>query len=264
MTNQPGMNHSEYARYRAAFWISFPIIAFVTLRKVTASEDSTGLVTALVLLAFYLLFLVSHRTISKRAPGYIHFYLLVQSAIVIALGFIHPHEDTWAVLFIPLAFQLFHDCSRRVALLWSSFFALAVLLVLIYTTGWISGIGFGLFYIATGIFFVAYDFQYAQVENARYESQTLLADLQRANQELEESALQIEELAAARERENIARKLHDSVSQIIFSITLDTQSAQMLLEKDPPRVPGLLDRLQEQTARALAQMRELINQWRTS
>lgn len=254
---------SEPARFRAAFWMSFPIIVFVTLRKVTASEDTAGLIAALVLLGVYLLLLTTQRAITKRLPAYFQFYMLVQFTIVLALGLLQPHEDTWAVLFIPLAFQLFHEFPRRAALAWSASFALSVLLVMIYTTGWISGLGFGLFYIASGIFFVAYDYQYAQVEDARNRSQDLLAGLQTANQELEQAARQAEELAAAREREQIARQLHDSVSQIIFSITLDAQSARLLLDKDPQHVPSLLDRLQEQTSRALAQMRDLISQWRT-
>lgn len=255
---------SEPARYRAAFWISFPIIAFVALRKVTASEDAAGLISALVLLGMYLLLLSTQRAVSKRLPAYFQFYLLVQFTIVLALGLLHPYEDTWAVLFIPLAFQLFHELPRRSALTWGAVFGLSVLLVMIYTTGWISGLGFGLFYIASGIFFVAYDYQFAQIEDARYRSQALLSSLQAANQELEQSALQMEELASAREREQIARQLHDSVNQMIFSITLDAQSARLLLDKDPQRVPALLDRLQEQTSHALAQMRELISQWRAN
>jgi signal transduction histidine kinase len=254
----------QTARRRASFWISFPIIAFVALRKITASSDSGSLVTALLLLAVYLLLLVSQPFITKRFHGYIQFYALVQSVVILSLGLMHPYEDTWAVLFIPPAFQVFHVCSRRIALAWSAFFALSVLLTLIYTSGWISGIGFGLFYISSGIFFVAYDAQYAKVETIRRESQQLLASLQSAHQQLEESARQQEELAAAHERENIARQLHDSVNQIIFSITLDAQSARLLLDKDPQRVPALLDRLQEQTSHALAQMRELISQWRTA
>lgn len=258
MAAQSGSDRSVTARHRAAFWISFPIIAFVALRKVMLSPDAA----ILALLGVYLLLLVSQSAITKRSPTYFQFYLALQTAIILALGLMRPYEDTWAVLFIPPLFQLFHVCTRRVALAWSAGIALAVLLVMISTLGWISGLGFGLFYIVTGIFFIAYDTQYGQVENARYRSQALLADLQTANRELEQAAQQSEELAAAREREHIARQLHDSVSQAIFSIRLDAQSARLLLEKDPTRLPGILDRLQEQTGRALAQMRELINQWR--
>jgi signal transduction histidine kinase len=60
----------------------------------------------------------------------------------------------------------------------------------------------------------------------------------------------------------LARELHDSVSQLIFSITLTSQAARLLLERDPARVPQQLDRLQEMTSSALGQLRSLIAQLR--
>jgi signal transduction histidine kinase len=68
----------------------------------------------------------------------------------------------------------------------------------------------------------------------------------------------VEELTAARERNRLARELHDSVSQTIFSVTLTAQAARLLLDRDPARVPELLDRLESMTASALAQLRSLI------
>jgi signal transduction histidine kinase len=90
----------------------------------------------------------------------------------------------------------------------------------------------------------------------------LLAELQQAHRELQENAAQAEELASARERNRLARELHDSVSQVIFGITLTSQSARLLLERDPARVPEQLDRLQEMTASTLGQLRSLIAQLR--
>jgi signal transduction histidine kinase len=60
----------------------------------------------------------------------------------------------------------------------------------------------------------------------------------------------------------VARELHDTASQIIFSIALTSRSAQILLKKDPERVAGQLERLQEMTASALAELRSLITQMR--
>jgi signal transduction histidine kinase len=249
---------------RAAYWMSFPIIAFVALRKVIASQDSLDLITALGLLGLYLLLLTTMGSIHRRFRGYLPFYLVLQSGIVLALGLMRPYEDTWALLYIPLGFQLVRECSHRVALTWGALLAVSLLTTLIFTFGWIPGLGYGLFYIAGGIFFVAYDVQYAGSEVARRESQDLLAELQQAHNKLKDYASQAEDLAAAQEHEHIAHELHDSVSQIIFGITLDAQSARLLLDKEPSRVPLLLDRLQEQTASALAHMRALISQWRAS
>jgi signal transduction histidine kinase len=52
------------------------------------------------------------------------------------------------------------------------------------------------------------------------------------------------------------------VSQTIFGITLTSQAARLLLERDPARVPEQLDRLQEMTGSALGQLRSLIAQLR--
>ena len=91
---------------------------------------------------------------------------------------------------------------------------------------------------------ISYDFLYSRTQADQAESQRLLADLQSAHQQLQEYAAQAEELAAARERNRLARELHDSVSQAIFSITLTSQSARILLDREPARVPEQIDRLQ--------------------
>ena len=72
----------------------------------------------------------------------------------------------------------------------------------------------------------------------------------------------MEGLAAAEERNRLARELHDSVSQTIFSMTLTSQAARMLMESDPPRAVSLLDHLQTLSHNALAEMRTLIQELR--
>jgi signal transduction histidine kinase len=101
-----------------------------------------------------------------------------------------------------------------------------------------------------------------QAEKAKSESQKLLMDLEQAHQRLQATAGQVEVLAAANERNRLAHDLHDSVSQVIFSITLTAQSARILADKDPGRLREQIDRLQELTSGALSQMRALISQWR--
>ncbi len=65
-------------------------------------------------------------------------------------------------------------------------------------------------------------------------------------------------MAALEERNRLARELHDSVSQTLFGIILTARSAQLLLERDPDRLPSELERLQALTQNALAEMRGLI------
>jgi signal transduction histidine kinase len=70
------------------------------------------------------------------------------------------------------------------------------------------------------------------------------------------------ELAAVDERNRLARDLHDSVTQTLFSITLTAESIKAMLTKKPERVEGQVDRLQNLARSALAEMRSLIFQLR--
>jgi PAS domain S-box-containing protein len=69
---------------------------------------------------------------------------------------------------------------------------------------------------------------------------------------------QAAELASSEERSHLARELHDSVTQALFSMTLLSRSIELLLEKDPSQVPGKLASLRELQRDALAEMRALI------
>ena len=121
---------------------------------------------------------------------------------------------------------------------------------------------FDLLLLSGCAFLVSYDLLSAQTQADEAESQVLLAELQQVHRELQERAEQAEELAAARERNRLARELHDSVSQVIFGISLTSQAARLLLERESERVPEQLDRLQEMTSSALGQLRSLIAQLR--
>jgi signal transduction histidine kinase len=68
--------------------------------------------------------------------------------------------------------------------------------------------------------------------------------------------------AVLEERNRLARELHDSVTQQLFSMTLTSQAARAHLEKNPPRAAAQLERLQETASAALAEMRALIFQLR--
>lgn len=66
------------------------------------------------------------------------------------------------------------------------------------------------------------------------------------------------ELAASEERARLARELHDSVTQALFSMTLQTRAAEMLLAKDPPAAAEKLAALRDLQRDALAEMRSLV------
>ncbi len=66
------------------------------------------------------------------------------------------------------------------------------------------------------------------------------------------------ELAAGEERAHLARELHDSVTQALFSMTLVSRSVEMLLDRDADAARTQLTQLRELQREALAEMRALI------
>ncbi len=70
---------------------------------------------------------------------------------------------------------------------------------------------------------------------------------------------QAAQLAAGRERTHLAQELHDSITQALFSMTLTTGSAEILLARgDSAGVADKLGQLRELSRDALAEMRALI------
>jgi signal transduction histidine kinase len=65
-------------------------------------------------------------------------------------------------------------------------------------------------------------------------------------------------LAASEERARLARELHDSVTQALFSMTLVTRSLELLLDRDREAALGRLNDLRSLQRDALAEMRALV------
>lgn len=69
-----------------------------------------------------------------------------------------------------------------------------------------------------------------------------ISETLRLEREIREQAA---ELAAGRERARLAQELHDSVTQLLFSMTITAGAARRLLEQDRPGVASKLDELSE-------------------
>lgn len=248
--------------YQGSYLIGFIIIAAVALRAMIHYQGKPGPVVVIPLLALYGLLYVLEPLLSSRFHWYKFLYFPLQTGTVIALTNLRPFTDISCLLYVPLCIQVLRAFSRRVAMIWLIVYVILLTITLILGLGWLAGLALVLLYLASCTFLASYDFLYLRTQADQNESQRLLVDLQSAHHKLQEYAAQAEELAAARERNRLARELHDSVSQLIFSITLTSQSARLLLDREPARVPEQIDRLQTMTEVALSQLRSLIAQLR--
>ena len=190
-------------------------------------------------------------------------YLLGQAGVVMALFFVPPHLDLFAGLFIPLCLQAVLFLGRRLGFVCIALFPLAMFGALASSArGWPFALAMACLAAAVCFLFGSYAHQVQKAEWARRDNRRLLAELQVANHRLQGSAAQAEDLAAEQERNRLARELHDSVTQTVFSMNLTVQSARLLLDRDPIRVAGQLRRLEELAASAMSEIQALVSQLR--
>jgi signal transduction histidine kinase len=132
------------------------------------------------------------------------------------------------------------------------------LLALMPSRGFLYALGMAVVYFGGTMLLVEYIGSTLRASLVEERQRALVAELQQANQRLEATSHKLQELAASRERQRLARELHDSVTQTIFSMTLTTQSALLLLDRDPRQLSQQLDRLSQLAQSTLSEMQTLI------
>jgi len=215
------------------------------------------LVLELVFLLLYTLVIWRQGTRSRI----LHPYFGVQALITLVLVSQHPEFDFIVNLFVLLSLQaaiVFTDPTRWV---WVGLFVALTGGSLIFYLG-INGLALALVPMVGCILLSAYVVSNQGVRIARRQSESMLRQIKETNRQLELRASQVEELATIEERNRLAREIHDSVSQTMFSIILNIRSAQILLERNPVQIRPHLEQLHSLTQSALDQMRSLIAQLR--
>jgi signal transduction histidine kinase len=96
-------------------------------------------------------------------------------------------------------------------------------------------------------------------KQAREEVERLAVELADANQRLREYAAQVEELATDRERNRLAREIHDGLGHYLTSIGVQIQAAQAVLNRNPKRAAVAMDRASKLAEEALTDVRRSVS-----
>ncbi len=212
-------------------------------------------------LAFSFLFVIT--TWRRDIPNkLLHTYFAIQSILIICLEALPPHLDFFSALFPLLSYQMALVFVGRSRWIWIGIFICVAAGSLIWWLGLWLGLALSMTHVAGCVVLPVYAIANREEQQANLRSQLILNELQKKNKQLALQTNNMEQIAAIEERNRLARKLHDSVSQTIFSIVLNTRSAQILLERNPDLVRLQLKKLQSLTQEALAEMRNLIAQLR--
>lgn len=248
---------------RSVQWIFYLVAGFylgtVFLRSILVFQGGPEFLPVLGVILVWSFLFFSESFVSNKWSGYFPFYLALQTGLVFLLLAEPGHPDFLANLFPILSMQVILHLRLRIWIAWVGLCALITTALLLHTYE-NETFALVLIYTAGNIFYGLIARASHRAEAALEQNLDLAQELQEANQKLKSYSKQLEGLVVARERNRLARDLHDSVTQTVFSMTLTIQSARLLLEREPLKVEAQLDRLSQLAHNALSEMQLLISE----
>jgi signal transduction histidine kinase len=187
-------------------------------------------------------------------------YFLVQIILGSFVVLLEKGSGYNALALLPLV-------SHSVLLLTESWaYGVNVLIFFAYLTiGQISGGGVSGLWVGAPSFFATQIlvFMFTELaveeENARIEVEKIASELSGANESLKEYAKQVEELTLTKERNRLAREIHDGLGHSLTTIHMQIKAARAILDKDPGKASETLGLAQELTKEALTDVRDSVS-----
>ena len=237
------------------------VFAAVVVRTLT-SPHIAPLITEYIRLELIFGILFTLAWFLPRFQWLMCLYLVVQSILVLMLVVLHPIFDFVVLLFLILCYQSSFFFSGRLRWTWVMIFVLLTGGSLTYFLGLLHSLAVSLTTIAGEIVVTAYLTVNEETETAKAKSQLLLKEISASHRELKLHTSQVEELTGLQERGRISRVLHDSVSQLLFSISYTTRAAELAAKQSPERLPTEITHLTAMTSETLRQLKSLITELR--
>lgn len=199
-------------------------------------------------------------------------YFGVQLTIIVTLMLMSGNisENFW-MLMLPLSGQGFSLGGWRQAI------ALALLMLVLFvavvifmqdvalTQAGMRDLTNALLSIGSAMFFVMlFSFIAVREGQTRREMALLATDLREANHRLAEYAGQIEELATTRERNRLARDIHDNLGHYLTVVNVQIEAAKTVMRKNPDKAEDALEKAQRLTQEGLSSVRQSVSALRES
>lgn len=209
---------------------------------------------------YTILFSLCHQPLvaPARPRRWLHAYYFIQTAVVGTAIWISPTRGFFAIISLPLVSQAIFDYGIRgatlvgvaafiptVALWWDPF-------------GWGGVLRALITYAPAFLFAVTFTLLTRTAIESRQRSEQLAAELARANDLLRAQAAQADELATTRERNRLAREIHDGVGHYLTTIKVQLDAAQALLPSDPPRAADSVAKAARLAGEALDDVRRSV------
>lgn len=194
-------------------------------------------------------------------------YFLVQVGLATLIySLFQPNPDLgllWLVLLPPVAHSVIFLRATGIALVSTAIIVIFGAYFAIWH-GWnllpsaLLAFGFAV------LFTLAFTLLAVSAERARGDVERLACELSEANRKLREYAMQAEELSATRERNRLAREIHDTLGHYLTVVNVQIEAARVMIERDPQKAHDALNKAQSLTQEGLLDIRRSVSALRAS
>jgi len=239
----------------AASYLSATTALIYTRRNVPGWE----VVVLIAAAAAYLLVGTYGFSLCRRSsrPGASAIYFVVQLLLAGLLIKLRGHAGELGLILLPLAGQSALLLRPRWMITVCTLIYLVLAMPLILVNRWVDAIAIAMIY-GTGIVFVVV---FTRIAASEREARASLGE---ANRLLLENAAQVEELAVTRERNRLAREIHDSLGHYLTVVNVQIGAAQAIFDQDNKRALDHLSKAQTLTQEGLAEVRRSVAALRAS
>lgn len=212
------------AAYLVMIGILMIILGFVT-------QLQQKLVLCLFLVLFGLLLTIF--TPDEEAPlGRKVAYFVTQTALVMVPLFLVQGFTPFLFLFFILSAQAMIAFDIKNGIILVTLFGIATITHYLVSSSFLEAVTISVTYVGGYYFFGVFGYVMKTADNDRKRLEMALKELSKAHEKLKDYSLKAEELAVSRERERLAREIHDTLGHYLTIASLQLEAAAKLSSKD--------------------------------
>lgn len=190
-------------------------------------------------------------------------YYLVQGALLTAMVFVSPSRGFFGMIVLPLVSQGIFDLRTRNAVLNGAYLMGVNVAVWWIDFGWGAAIEAIYNYSAGFAFTIAFTLITKRALDSRAREEKLRREIEAAHAKLQAYAVQAEDLATTRERNRVAREIHDGVGHYLTVVKTQLDAAAAILPGQPDQAREAILKAARLTGDALDDVRRSVGALRT-
>jgi len=190
-------------------------------------------------------------------------YYLAQCALLTAMVFLSPARGFFGMIVLPVVSQAIFDLRPRNAVLVGGYLLAVCVGVWGADFGWGAAVEAVFNYAAGFAFTIAFTLITRQALKARKNEEKLRREIETAHEQLKVYAAQAEDLATTRERNRVAREIHDGVGHYLTVVKTQLDAAAAILPGQPDRAREAILKAAKLTGDALDDVRRSVGALRT-